>query len=146
MTVEPETTVFIGETVILKCDMDHQNGWIFRWFTHHRYTLDYDDDYDDRYYYYYVKSHERRQLSSWSRYLRTSEFEGNTITIKEVARFQHNMYQCQGHRKTSFLSSKPSVEVNLRVHCEFIFSLRNSILSPLKYIVKLCIDFIFRQV
>ncbi|XP_076144461.1 Fc receptor-like protein 3 [Alosa pseudoharengus] len=32
LTVEPRNTVFIGETVILKCEIDSLGGWTYKWY------------------------------------------------------------------------------------------------------------------
>ncbi|XP_062373269.1 Fc receptor-like protein 5 [Sardina pilchardus] len=103
VTVEPHGPVFIGETVILKCEMGHQNVWTYRWNIrpsgHYRYWAEYSDSFHD-----------------WYNYLSMSEFDENTLTIKEVAEFHQARYTCVGRRKTSSISSRSRVPFDLRLH------------------------------
>lgn len=114
LTVEPQSPVFIADKVTLKCEMEHPNGWTYKWQT-------YDFDYFNNFL-------SIEHFMSFRNFLRATEFEGNTLNFTEVARFQQATYRCEGWTRSSTMSSHISKPFYLKVNCELIFFHKHDLL------------------
>ena len=103
LTIEPSDVVFIGETLTLKCDIEHQNDWTYKWHLKH---LGY--------------RFQDRDFNIWQGFL--SKFTGNTLTIKEVSKFHQTTYSCEVRSNASSMTSYSSYPFPLTVKCELILT------------------------
>ncbi|XP_036417258.1 immunoglobulin superfamily member 1-like [Colossoma macropomum] len=92
LTVEPESPVFRGESVTLKCEINTYDGWTYQWY----------------------------KQDTWSRWTAVSQSEyytvnTDTLTIREDAVINGDQYQCRGERHNRPTSSQDSDSVTLTV-------------------------------
>ncbi|XP_030635199.1 basement membrane-specific heparan sulfate proteoglycan core protein-like [Chanos chanos] len=89
LTVKPETTVYTGETVSLKCEIETESGWRYKWY----------------------KGSTQTELSSSVRHT----VSGDTLTIRGAVEFDAGQYWCEGKRDNRPTSSKLSSPVTVTV-------------------------------
>ncbi|XP_072543885.1 cell adhesion molecule CEACAM5-like [Salminus brasiliensis] len=92
LTVEPDSTVFTGESVSLKCEIDTHDGWTYQW---------------------YKQNNQRR----WSsvRQPATHTVNRDTLTIRGDAVVNGDQYRCRGERHNRAQLSYYSNSVTLTV-------------------------------
>ncbi|KAG9274592.1 immunoglobulin superfamily member 1-like, partial [Astyanax mexicanus] len=92
LTVAPDSTVFTGESVTLKCEITGYDGWRYQWFY-------------------------KKNWGGWSA-VSQSEFytvNSNTLTIREDAVIDGDQYRCRGELSNRPTSSQYSNSVTLTV-------------------------------
>ncbi|XP_030635220.1 immunoglobulin superfamily member 1-like, partial [Chanos chanos] len=89
LTVKPESPVYTGETVILKCTMESGRNWRYKWY----------------------KGNTQTAVSQSNGYTIT----GDTLTIRAVAVTDQDQYWCQGESDDRLTSSQLSSPVTLTV-------------------------------
>ncbi|KAK1803344.1 hypothetical protein P4O66_004122 [Electrophorus voltai] len=93
LTVEPQSPVFTGESVTLKCEVQGYDGWTYQWY-------------------------KKKAQSQWTT-VSQSVFDTvnrDTLTISGDAVVNGDQYQCRGERHDRPTTSQYSNTVNLTVH------------------------------
>ncbi|XP_036417160.1 immunoglobulin superfamily member 1-like [Colossoma macropomum] len=92
LTVEPESPVFSGESVTLKCEINTHDGWTYQWY-------------------------KQNKQSRWTAVSQSVYYTVNreTLTIREDAVINGDQYQCRGERRYRPTSSQNSNSVTLTV-------------------------------
>ncbi|XP_072543431.1 Fc receptor-like protein 5 isoform X2 [Salminus brasiliensis] len=92
LTVEPDSTVFTGESVTLKCEIDTLDGWTYQW-------------------------KKQNNLHGWSAVSQSVSHtvNSNTVTISGDAVVNRDQYWCRGERHDRPNSSQYSNSVTLSV-------------------------------
>ncbi|KAL7880625.1 hypothetical protein SRHO_G00028790 [Serrasalmus rhombeus] len=93
LTVEPESSVFSGESVTLKCEINTHDGWTYQWY----------------------------KQDPWYRLITVSQSEyytvnRDTLTIRGDTVINGDQYQCSGQRRYRPTSSQYSDSVTLTVY------------------------------
>ncbi|XP_049338745.1 titin [Astyanax mexicanus] len=94
LTVAPDSPVFTGESVTLKCEITGYDGWSYQWFYKK-------NNWGDNW--YAVPRYEYNTVNS------------NTITIREDAVINGDQYRCRGEQSNRPTSSQYSNSVTLTV-------------------------------
>ncbi|XP_028856790.1 low affinity immunoglobulin gamma Fc region receptor II-like isoform X2 [Denticeps clupeoides] len=89
LTVAPQSPVWTGDTVTLRCEVASLTGWRYKWY----------------------KGRSQTAVSQSDRYNRT----GDTLTIRGAAESDQDQYWCQGERDTRPTSSLISAHLTLAV-------------------------------
>uniref|UniRef100_A0AAY4AFF9 Ig-like domain-containing protein n=1 Tax=Denticeps clupeoides TaxID=299321 RepID=A0AAY4AFF9_9TELE len=89
LTVAPQSPVWTGDTVTLRCEVASLTGWRYKWY----------------------KGRSQTAVSQSDRYNRT----GDTLTIRGAAESDQDQYWCQGERDTRPTSSLISTHLTLTV-------------------------------
>ncbi|XP_037390542.1 Fc receptor-like protein 5 [Pygocentrus nattereri] len=92
LTVDPESSLFSGESVTLKCEIKGYAGWTYQWY----------------------------KLAPWSRWSAVSQsvyytVNGDTLTIRRDSVIHGDQYWCSGQRRDRSTSSQYSDPVTLTV-------------------------------
>ncbi|XP_016414746.1 uncharacterized protein LOC107745396 [Sinocyclocheilus rhinocerous] len=117
LTVTPDSPVFTGETVNLKCVIESYNNW--KWRNDRTYGWTYDWTPEWRYEWY--KGTDSVMLQPSERYT----VNRDTLTIREATESDQDLYWCRGQRDEKPKSSQSS-SVSLNVMGEInIFALIN---------------------
>ncbi|XP_036417145.1 low affinity immunoglobulin gamma Fc region receptor II-a-like [Colossoma macropomum] len=92
LTVDPESPVFSGESVTLKCEINPRDGWTYQWY-------------------------KQNKQSRWTAVPQSEYYTVNrdTLTIREDAVINGDQYQCRGERRYRPTSSQYSDSVTLTV-------------------------------
>ncbi|XP_036417968.1 leukocyte immunoglobulin-like receptor subfamily A member 6, partial [Colossoma macropomum] len=92
LTVEPDSPVFSGESVTLKCEINTRDGWTYQWY-------------------------KQNKQSRWTAVSQSVYYTVNrdTLTIREDAVINGDQYQCRGERRYRPTSSQYSNSVTLTV-------------------------------
>ena len=95
LTVEPESPVFTGESVTLKCEIKGYDGWTYQWY-------------------------KQDKQSGWTAVSQSVYYTVNrdTLTIRGDAVINGDQYQCRGERRYRPTSSQYSNSVTLTVYGE----------------------------
>ncbi|XP_017569065.1 leukocyte immunoglobulin-like receptor subfamily A member 3 [Pygocentrus nattereri] len=93
LTVEPESSVFSGESVTLKCEIKGYDGWTYQWY-------------------------KQDKQSRWSAVSQSEYYTVNrdTLTIRADAVIHGDQYRCSGERHDRLTSSQYSDFVTLTIN------------------------------
>ncbi|XP_028856730.1 Fc receptor-like protein 6 isoform X2 [Denticeps clupeoides] len=97
LTVAPQSPVWTGDTVTLRCEVASLTGWRYKWY----------------------KGRSQTAVSQSDRYNRT----GDTLTIRGAAESDQDQYWCQGERDTRPTSSLISTHLTLAVKGSRVYDL-----------------------
>ncbi|KAL1272164.1 hypothetical protein QQF64_031180 [Cirrhinus molitorella] len=106
LTVTPDSLVFTGETVNLKCEIEYYSDWTNDW----RYKWPYYQMHEWRYE-WYKGNRNNSMLQTSERYT----VNGNTLTIRVALMSDVGQYRCKGQRDERPNSSQSSSAVSLSV-------------------------------
>uniref|UniRef100_A0AAY4AHR8 Ig-like domain-containing protein n=1 Tax=Denticeps clupeoides TaxID=299321 RepID=A0AAY4AHR8_9TELE len=97
LTVAPQSPVWTGDTVTLRCEVASLTGWRYKWY----------------------KGRSQTAVSQSDRYNRT----GDTLTIRRAAESDQDQYWCQGERDTRPKSSLISTHLTLAEKGSHVYDL-----------------------
>ncbi len=125
----PDSPVFTGETVNLKCVIESNSDWRQRNSLRHNWRFDKRNVWIDDWIYEWYKGRDRVMLQTYDRYT----VNRDTLTIRGANESDQGQYWCRGQRykrpKSSHLSSAVSFtvigELNITVLINLLYKMKN---------------------